>query len=239
MPYTLNRTDGTTLVTLADGVVDNTTDLQLVGRNVAGYGEIQNENFIKLLENFASTTAPAKAQVGQIWFDKTVNALRPAVFDGVQWRQLGVVQISNQEPNNRKEGDLWWRSDKNKLYAWSADGNRHVLVGPEDLIDYSVTKWVSMILTDDGGTDHPVMAGYINNVVYAIVADTEFTIDQTETPMPNFTKCYKGIVLKGTNADGVSTDTKHHGTATDADRLVGKAGDTYANRLENETITGV
>ena len=66
MPYTLNRTDGSTLVTLADGVVDNTTDLQLVGRNVAGYGEIQNENFVKLLENFASvTTPPSKPQVGQ------------------------------------------------------------------------------------------------------------------------------------------------------------------------------
>lgn len=76
MPYTINRTDGTTLVTLADGVVDTTTDLQLVGRNVAGYGEIQNENFVRLLENFGSTTAPSKAQVGQLWFDKTVNSLR-------------------------------------------------------------------------------------------------------------------------------------------------------------------
>ena len=84
MPYQIDKTDGTVLITLADGVVDNTTDLQLVGRNVAGYGEIQNENFVKLLENFASvTTPPSKPQVGQIWFDKEVNAMRPSVFDGV------------------------------------------------------------------------------------------------------------------------------------------------------------
>ena len=239
MPYTINRTDGTTLVTLADGVVDTTTDLQLVGRNVAGYGEIQNENFVKLLENFASITKPPKAQVGQVWFDKTVNTLRPAVFDGVEWRQIGLLEVSNVTPSNRKEGDLWWDTDKDQLYAWSAVGNQHILVGPQDLKGYEFTQWRSIILTDDQGTDHPVMAGYIHNVIYAIVADTEFTIDQAVTPVPNFTKCFRGTVLKGTNTNGVSTDTKHHGTATDADRLVGKAGDTYANRLENEIITGV
>ena len=225
MPYTLNRTDGSTLVTLADGVVDNTTDLQLVGRNVAGYGEIQNENFVKLLENFASvTTPPSKPQVGQIWFDKEVNAMRPSVFDGVQWRNLGIVQIApaNQVPQNRKEGDLWWDQTNNQLYGWTADGNKHVLIGPEDLIDYSFTKWRSIILTDTSAVDHPVIAGYVNNVVYCIVADAEFEIDQTVTPMPDFTKCYNGTTLKGTSATGVSTSTKHHGTATDADRLVGK-----------------
>ena len=41
MPYQIDKTDGTVLITLADGVVDNSTDLQLVGRNVAGYGEQQ------------------------------------------------------------------------------------------------------------------------------------------------------------------------------------------------------
>ena len=50
MPYQIDKTDGTRLVTLADGVVDISTDLQLVGRNVAGYGEIQNENFVKPYE---------------------------------------------------------------------------------------------------------------------------------------------------------------------------------------------
>lgn len=242
MPYTINRTDGTTLATIADGVVDTTTDLQLVGRNVAGYGEIQNENFLSLLENFAKAdNPPPRPQVGQVWFDKNTDKMRPAVFDGVQWRQIGVVQIApeTQEPNNRKEGDLWWDSTNNKLYSWTADGDKHILVGPEDLKGYEFTKWVSMILTDDQGTDHPVVAGHINNVVYAILADDEFTIDQAVTPMPNFTKCYRGTTLKGTNANGISTDTKHHGTATDSDRLGGRLASTWANRNDNEEITGV
>ena len=67
MPYQIDKTDGTVLVTLADGVVDTSTDLNLVGRNVAGYGEQQNENFVKLLENFArADTPPSKALIGSI-----------------------------------------------------------------------------------------------------------------------------------------------------------------------------
>lgn len=240
MPYTINRTDGTTLVTLADGVVDTTTDLQLVGRNVAGYGEVQNENFVRLLENFASvTTPPAKPLVGQIWFDKNVDVLRPSVFDGVKWRQLGVLDVNATEPGTRKEGDLWWNSTDNKLYAWSSDGNAHVLIGPDSVTGFGITKWVSMKVTDTTGTDHAVSAGYIDGSIYAIIADANFTIDQTETPVAGFTDLHKGITLEGTTANDASTTTKYVGTATDSDKLKGRDGDTYANLADNEEITGI
>ena len=53
MGYKINKTDGTLLVDLVDATVDNeTTNLTLVGKGYAGYGEIFNENLIKLLENF-------------------------------------------------------------------------------------------------------------------------------------------------------------------------------------------
>jgi len=59
MSYKLNQTDGTLLVDLVDGSVDSTTtDITLVGRSYTGYGEAFNENFIKLMENFAATSAP-------------------------------------------------------------------------------------------------------------------------------------------------------------------------------------
>ena len=142
MPYQIDRTDGTVLVTLADGVVDNSTDLQLVGRNVAGYGEQQNENFVKLLENFArADTPPSKPQVGQLWFDKNADKLRPSVFDGVHWRNLSITQVSATEPQGQKEGDLWWDTVNNKLYVFVADGNQHVLVGPESILGFGKTKW--------------------------------------------------------------------------------------------------
>ena len=53
MAYTIDRYSGVTLTTVEDGTVDQTTDIKLVGKNYAGYGEIQNENFLHLLENFS------------------------------------------------------------------------------------------------------------------------------------------------------------------------------------------
>ena len=59
MAYTVNKTDGTILATVADGTINTTTDLTLIGKNYAGYGEFFNENLIKLLENFSNSSAPA------------------------------------------------------------------------------------------------------------------------------------------------------------------------------------
>jgi len=49
MPYTINRYNGQVIATVADGTIDSTTDLKLIGKNYAGYGEVQNENFLFLL----------------------------------------------------------------------------------------------------------------------------------------------------------------------------------------------
>ena len=241
MPYQIDKTDGTVLITLADGVVDNSTDLQLVGRNVAGYGEQQNENFVKLLENFArADTPPSKPLVGQLWFDKNADKLRPSVFDGVHWRNLTINQVSATEPQGQKEGDLWWDTVNNKLYVFVADGDQHVLVGPESVLGFGVTKWSSQVLTDTTGTDHPVSVGYVDGDPYMVMAATAFEIDQTETPLAGFTRIGQGITAKGTNIDGVtSSATRFFGTAGDADRLGGRLASTWANRNDNEDITGV
>jgi asparaginyl-tRNA synthetase len=53
MAYIINRFSGQQLVVLEDGTLNTTTSVGLVGRNYTGYGEIQNENFLFLLENFA------------------------------------------------------------------------------------------------------------------------------------------------------------------------------------------
>ena len=240
MPYQIDRTDGTVLVTLADGVVDNSTDLQLVGRNVAGYGEQQNENFVKLLENFArADTPPSKPQVGQLWFDKNADKLRPSVFDGVHWRNLSITQVSATEPQGQKEGDLWWDTVNNKLYVFVADGNQHVLVGPESILGFGKTKWETTKLTDTSAGEHPVSIGYVDGSAYMVMADTAFEIDQAVTPLTGFTRIGEGLTSKGTNVDGVTSGTtRFFGTAGDADRLGGRLASTWANRNDNEIITG-
>ena len=76
MAYTVNKTDGTILATVADGTINTTTDLTLIGKNYAGYGEFFNENLIKLLENFSNSSAPASPVAGQMWWDSTNNLLK-------------------------------------------------------------------------------------------------------------------------------------------------------------------
>jgi len=88
MAYTISKTDGATLVSIPDGSVDTTTDLQLVGRNYAGYGLFQNENFVKLLENFANTTPPHSPIIGQLWYNKSSSASKLAVYDGAKFNNL-------------------------------------------------------------------------------------------------------------------------------------------------------
>ena len=72
MAYNIYKSDGTQLVALDDYLIDNTTlSINLIGKNVSGYGTQQNENFLYLLENFANSVPPADPLAGQLWFDKS------------------------------------------------------------------------------------------------------------------------------------------------------------------------
>ena len=51
------------------GNANENTPLQLHGRFVVNYGEIVATNFVQLLENFASNTAPTVTTSGMLWFD--------------------------------------------------------------------------------------------------------------------------------------------------------------------------
>ena len=77
MAYTITTTAGTTLASIADGTVNSTaTSLTLIGKNYAGYGIFLNENYVKLLENFNSSTEPSAPLKGQLWFDSTNQLLK-------------------------------------------------------------------------------------------------------------------------------------------------------------------
>ena len=59
MAYTINKSDGSVLISsLTDGTVNTTYSLQLFGRSYSGFGEGLNENLVRLLENSAGTSAP-------------------------------------------------------------------------------------------------------------------------------------------------------------------------------------
>jgi hypothetical protein len=51
MSYTINRFNGDQIAIVPDGTINTVTDITLIGKNYAGYGEKQNENFLFLLDN--------------------------------------------------------------------------------------------------------------------------------------------------------------------------------------------
>ena len=83
MAYTIVKSDGTTLTTIADGTINTTsTSLGLPGRNFAGYGASLNTNFAHIVENFADDTPPANPLRGQLWYDTTDSLLKVCPSDG-------------------------------------------------------------------------------------------------------------------------------------------------------------
>ena len=60
MAYTILKSDGTVLTTIADGTINTTsTSVGLPGRNFAGYGQSIDTNFVHIIENFKNSTPPA------------------------------------------------------------------------------------------------------------------------------------------------------------------------------------
>ena len=83
MAYTIVKTDGTVLTTIADGTINTTsTSIGLPGRNYAGYGETLDTNFVHTLENFAASTPPSNPLRGQLWFNTNNSTLYVCPADG-------------------------------------------------------------------------------------------------------------------------------------------------------------
>jgi hypothetical protein len=140
MPYILNKTNGAILTTIEDASLDVTTNLTFVGRNYSGYGEAVNENFLKLLENFANTTQPSKPVMGQLWFDTGSQQLK-VCSDGKTFKGLANIYVQSTTPNLPKRGDLWWDSTSKQLKSY--DGATFLIIGPPTSAAAKAT-WVSV-----------------------------------------------------------------------------------------------
>jgi hypothetical protein len=83
MAYTIIKSNGTVLTTIPDGTINTTsTSLGLVGKNFAGYGQTIDTNFVRQLENFASSTPPANPLRGQLWYNTTNSTMYVCPSDG-------------------------------------------------------------------------------------------------------------------------------------------------------------
>ena len=105
MAYTINRSDGTAIVTVSDGQIDqNATDITLIGKNFSGFGEYLNENFVKILENFANESQPGQPLTGQLWYDVTESRIK--VYTGSEWKAVGTSALASSRPLDLSTGDF-------------------------------------------------------------------------------------------------------------------------------------
>ena len=231
MAYQVDKFNGTFLTSVEDGTIDSTTDLRFVGKNYAGYGEVQNENFLHLLENFANTTQPPKSVLGQIWYDSANKRLK--FYNGSQFKVAGGAEVSVTAPSGLAVGEFWWDSTAKQLYTY--DGSQFVLVGPEASPDLGTSSVVAQVVKDDLNNSHTILkllaAG---NCVAIINNDPAFNLSTTVNPIAGFTSpniIKKGITLASTNTAGVSqNDYIYWGTASNALRLGGVLAADYLQK---------
>jgi hypothetical protein len=202
MAYVINKFNGVKLVVLADGTIDTTTSLGLVGRNYVGYGEIQNENFVFLLENFANISPPARPLTGQIWFNITDDTAY--AYDGANWNPIGSATLGSSAPPNTNSGALWLKTPINQLYVYT--GTEWRLIGPEAVEGFGSTKARSGNLDDVTGNPRPVIFLETNAVIFAICTAAAFVINSS-----NLVTGFGNALQVGIN---LSTTAKINGSVT-------------------------
>lgn len=210
MSYILNKTNGTIVTTVQDASVDQTTDLIFVGRNYSGYGEIQNENFLKLLEHFSNSTPPTNPILGQTWYntsDKSLNVCYAEASGTVaaKFKSLATSNSGGAAPADPSTGDLWYDVSGSQLKVW--DGSRYILVGPATGANIKA-QWRGDFEYNALVPDLPVynikaILGTDDEVVVIVSAETYDMYDSwtTSPTYPSrtttFTKIVKGITLAG------------------------------------------
>jgi hypothetical protein len=213
MPYSIDRYNGTTLTVVEDGTIDSTLDIKLIGKNYAGYGEVQNENFLHLLENFSSSSAPPRPISGQVWFDSGTNKLK--FYDGLKFRTTGGAEVGSSAPSGLTVGDFWFNPTSKQLFAW--DGAEFVLIGPQSVAGLGLTQMTSETLLDTIGGQHAVIKAYVDDSVVFMISSDEFTIDSGVNPVLGFSEIKKGLTLINTGSNGVTSSTHRlWGTASNA-----------------------
>lgn len=225
MTYQINKTDGTILSTVADGQIDQkSSDLTLIGKNFSGFGEYINENFVKLLENFANSSRPENPVAGQIWFDTAELKLK--VYSGTQFIAVGSAAISIQQPQTLTKGDLWFSESDKQLFFF--DGNSLLLLGPDYTNFQGQSGFKVVTLLDSTNQPRTVLYLYVSGTLLGIFSKEQFT---PQASISGFT----GSISPGFNVANVN-DFKFRATSINSDNLGGVPAASYVKNVVGSNI---
>jgi microcystin-dependent protein len=225
MPYTVNYTDNqnTPPITVFDNTSNTDTSLTFPGRNVTGYGQTIAENFLHLLENFASASAPPNPTVGQVWFNSDPSVSSLLIFDGSDWKSASGVQKSPVEPgvDQSKVGELWVDTVNQQLYVFS--GTDWILVGPNFSTGLKSGLNVEQVIDSDNIT-RVVLSVYVEDKPIIIISKDSFT---PKLIIPQFPVIRAGVNIAAPDSALIPETEiyqggflpKLYGTSTSADGL--------------------
>lgn len=228
MAYSVDTFSGSRTLVVEDGTINTTLDIRLVGKNYAGYGEIQNENFVHMLENFAGVSAPPRPLNGQIWYDDSTKKIKYWDSTSLRWRGTGGIEISSTAPQAAAEGDLWWNTNTEQLFVYN--DVEWVLIGPQGIDGFAKTRIESLIVTDTLNVTHAILAAYVaGEIMYVVSKDAEFSLSALSQQLlgggTSFGIIKPGITLTNTNNESGATQLSNGriiwGTASSSNNLTG------------------
>jgi len=231
MSYTINLTDGALFATIADGTINTSSSMTLVGKNYAGYGQFLDTNFVHLLENASNTTAPGAPLTGQLWWDSGNGLMK--VYTGTTWKTISSATSSSTAPTNNVTGDLWYNTTQAQLNVWT--GTVWLLVGPQSSAGQGTTGAIAATITDNSAVDHVVLELYTANSIVGMVSkDATFTPGVAVPGSWGVQPISPGITL----STSISNTPLFQGTATSAQTLVGYDANSFMRTDANTSTTG-
>ncbi len=216
MAYTINYSDSSKgSITVEDSTINQTTSLNIPGRNTTSYGSVIAESFLHLLENFAKTSNPANPVQGQLWYDSTEGVSTLKIYDGTTWVPAGGVKKGTTAPDvaSALAGDLWSDTDNNQLYLFT--GSAWILVGPE-YSDGLLTGAKPVVITGNDEINYTVLQLEVNGGITAIFSTKSF---QPKTVITGFTTIQPGLNLSTADLGGAGVG-KFIGTSEKAENLI-------------------
>ena len=232
MAYTLKLSNGTILLSLPDQQSDSvSTSLTLIGKNVNAYGTDLNDNFIKLMENFAGSRYPNSPLNGQLWFDDVSKQLKVYIKttkDSGFFKSVGSPYIAPIAPITLATGDFWYDSTTKQM-KFRSDSTSTVVIGPD--YDASVGKsgWVNETWQTNAGTTATVLSLYVNDTLVEFVSESGFDVSPADPRYSTYNQVKAGhtVIFSG------NLTNKFLGTATFAENLIDTR---YGNAIKVEDI---
>ena len=216
MAYTINYADtnkGT--ISIEDSTINQSTSLDIPGRNTTSYGSVIANSFLNLLENFANTSAPRNPIQGQLWYDSSSGVYTLKLYDGTGWINASGLKKGNTAPtvSSALTGDLWSDTDNNQLYIFTGSG--WTLVGPE-YSDGLLTGSKPVVVTGKDEINYTILQVEVAGSPVAIYSTKSF---QPKTTIVGFTTINPGINLSSIDIGGAGVG-KFYGTSEKAENLL-------------------